>query len=42
MGKRGHSSEVMGCLGELANHRITKYAIANVFETLHAEGLLDT
>ena len=31
----------MGCLGELANHRITKSAIANVFETLHAKGLLD-
>ena len=41
MGKRGHSSEVMACLGELANHRITKSAIANVFETLHAKGLLE-
>ena len=41
MGKRGHSSEVMACLGELANHRITKSAIAHVFETLHANGLLE-
>ena len=41
MGKRGHSGDVMSCLGELANHRITKSAIAHVFETLHANGLLD-
>ena len=42
MGRRGQSGEVMGCLGEFANHRITKSAIATVFEMLHAKRLLDT
>ena len=41
MGKRGRPHGGVGpSLAELGTHRITKSAMAHVFETLHAQGLL--